>query len=162
MRKNLHLTTNWALLIYVTAVIASITEGGIIPARAGDDPGDLLNYSFAVWVGSGVYQVKSADKRFAVLRAPFAYTLRHAHHDKATFRDKLGFRLLLPALVAIEDENDTNFTFGSAAFVRGLEVQIPVNNVVSFGCENWNRDFGLRAIQVKRMNHESILWKHIG
>ena len=115
------------LLFYVTAALVLITEGGVIPARAGDDPDDLLNYSFAVWVGSGVYKVKSADKRFVVLRAPFAYTLRHAQFDKAAFLDKLGFRLLLPALVGIEEETDTNFTFGMAAFVPGLEVQIPIN-----------------------------------
>jgi hypothetical protein len=127
MRKNLQLTTIRVLLIFVTAAIVLITEGGIAPSRAGDDPGDLLNYSFAVWVGSGVYKVKSADKRFAVLRAPFAYTLRHAQYDKASFLDKLGFRLLLPALVGIEEETDTNFTFGTAAFVPGLEVQIPIN-----------------------------------
>ena len=127
MSKNLHLTTIRVLLIYVTAAMALITEGGIMPARAGDDPGDLTNYSFAVWIGSGVYRVTSADKRFAVLRAPFAYTLRNAQYDKAAFRDKLGFRLLLPALVAIEDETETDFTFGTAAFVPGLEVQIPVN-----------------------------------
>jgi hypothetical protein len=117
MRKNLHLTTIRVALIYVTAAIALITEGGIIPARAGDDPGDLLNYSFAVWVGSGVYQVKNADKRFAVLRAPFAYTLRPAQYDKAALCEKLGYRSLLPALVAVEDETDTDFTFGMAAFV---------------------------------------------
>jgi hypothetical protein len=127
MKKNLPLTTIRVLLIYLTAAIALITEGGIVPARAGDDPGDLLNYSFAVWVGSGVYKVKSADKRFAVLRAPLAYTLRHAQYDKAAFLDKLGFRLLLPALLAVEDETDSDFTFGSAAFVPGLEVQIPIN-----------------------------------
>lgn len=127
MDKELLLHTSWVLLIYVTAVLALITEGGVIPARAGDDPGDLLNYSFAVWVGSGVYKVKSADKRFAVLRAPFAYTLRPAQYDKAAFGDKLGFRLLLPALVSIEDETDSDFVFGAAAFVPGLEVQIPVN-----------------------------------
>ena len=86
-----------------------------------------INYSFAVWIGSGVYKVKSADKRFAVLRAPFAYTLRPAQYDKAAFRDKLGLRLLLPAIVAVEEETDTDFTFGAAAFVPGLEVQIPVN-----------------------------------
>jgi hypothetical protein len=107
--------------------MALITEGGIMPARAGDDPGDLTNYSFAVWIGSGIYKVKGADKRFAVVRAPIAYTLRDAQYDKAAFRDKLGFRLLLPALVAIEDETETDFTFGTAAFVPGLEVQIPVN-----------------------------------
>jgi len=33
------------------------TEGGIRAARAGDVPGDLLNYSFAVWAGSGVYKM---------------------------------------------------------------------------------------------------------
>ena len=95
MRKKLYLTPIRVLLIYVTAAIVLITEGGIAPSRAGDDPDDLLNYSFAVWVGSGVYQVKSADKRFAVLRAPFAYTLRQTNYDKAAFRDKLGFRLLM-------------------------------------------------------------------
>ena len=111
MRKNLPLATIRVLLIYLTAAIALITESGIIPARAGDDPDDLLNYSFAVWIGSGVYKVKSADKRFAVLRAPFAYTLRPAQYDKAAFRDKLGYRLLLPALVAVEEETDLDSAF---------------------------------------------------
>jgi hypothetical protein len=125
--KNLHLPRSWVLLIYVTAAMALLTEGGVVPSLAGDDPGDLINYSFAIWVGSGVYKVKNADKRFAVLRAPFAYTLRHSRYDMAAFRDRLGFRLLLPALVGIEDETDTDFRFGTAAFVPGLEVQIPVN-----------------------------------
>jgi hypothetical protein len=127
MRKKLNLTSVGVLLLYVTAAIALIAEGGIISARAGDDPGDLFNYSFAVWLGSGVYKVKSADKRIAVLRAPFAYTLRDAQYDKAAFLDKLGFRLLLPAVVAVEEETDSDFTFGAAAFVPGLEVQIPIN-----------------------------------
>ena len=102
-------------------------EGGMVPAKAGEDPGDLLNYSFAVWVGSGVYKVKSADKRFVVLRVPAAYTFRSARYDEPAIRDKLGFRLLLPAVFAIQDENERDFTFGAAAFVPGLEVQIPVN-----------------------------------
>ncbi|MBT8367198.1 MAG: hypothetical protein KJP23_21100 [Deltaproteobacteria bacterium] len=114
-------------LIYVAVTLALISEVGIIPARAGDDPDELFNYAFAIWIGSGAYKVKSADKRFAVLRAPFTYTLRPAQYDQAPLRDKLGFRLLLPALVAIEDETDTDFTFGAAAFVPGLEVQIPIN-----------------------------------
>ena len=115
------------LLIYVTAVIVLINEGGFTQVRAADDPNDLLNYSFAVWVGSGVYKVSSANKRFAVLRVPMAYTLRPSDYDKAEFRDKLGFRLLLPAVLALQEETDTNFTYGAAAFVPGLEVQIPVN-----------------------------------
>ena len=65
-------------LIYVAVTLALISEVGIIPARAGDDPDELFNYGFAIWIGSGAYKVKSADKRFAVLRAPFTYTLRPA------------------------------------------------------------------------------------
>ncbi|MBT8332094.1 MAG: hypothetical protein KJP06_07165 [Deltaproteobacteria bacterium] len=45
---------------------------------AGEDEGDLLNYSFAVWLGSGVYKVSDADKRLVVLRVPLGYTLRDA------------------------------------------------------------------------------------
>lgn len=115
------------LLTYVIAAIALIPEGGIARARADDDPDDLLNYSFAVWVGSGIYKVSGANKRFAVLRVPAAFTLRPSQSDKAEFRDKLGFRLLLPAVVAFEQETDTDFTFGAGALVPGLEVQIPVN-----------------------------------
>jgi hypothetical protein len=115
------------LLIFVIAAITVINQGGIRAAWAGDDPGDLLNYSFAVWAGSGVYRVKDANKRFVVLRAPFSYNLRSAQYDEPGFIDKLGFRLLLPAVVGIEEETKTDFTFGSAAFIPGLELQIPVN-----------------------------------
>ena len=31
-----------------------------------------------------------------------------------------------------------------------------LENVVSLGTENWNGDFGLWAIQLKRMDHERI------
>ena len=69
MKKNLPLATIRMLLIDLTAAIALISEGAIVPRQAGDDPGDLINYSFTLWIGSGVFKVKSADKRFAVLRA---------------------------------------------------------------------------------------------
>ena len=111
----------------VVIAIALIMAVGPLPARAGDDPDALLNYSFAVWVGSGVYKVEDADKRFAVLRAPFGYTIRAARYDEPNFRDRLGFKWLLPAVVAVEDETETDFTFAAAALVPGLEVQIPVN-----------------------------------
>jgi hypothetical protein len=113
--------------ICVVATVVLTTHAWKLPARAGDDPDVLLNYSFAVWIGSGVYKVPSADKRLAVLRAPFGYTFRSAQYDKQKFGDRLGFKLLLPAVVAAEEETDTDFTFGAVAFVPGLEVQIPVN-----------------------------------
>jgi hypothetical protein len=114
-------------LIYLVLTIAFISAVANIPALADDDPDELLNYSFGVWVGSGFYKVKGADKRFAVLRIPAAYTFREAQYDKDRFIDRLGYRLLIPAVLAVQDETDTNFTFGAAAFVPGLEVQVPVN-----------------------------------
>jgi hypothetical protein len=127
MRNNVFLETCGILLIYLAVSLVSAAVVGIKPAQANDDPDVLLNYSFAVWVGSGLYKVKNADKRFAVLRAPLAYTLRSAQYEKPLFLDRLGLRLLLPAVVGIQDETDTDFTFGTAALVPGLEVQIPVN-----------------------------------
>ena len=97
------------------------------PALAGEDPGDLFNYSFAVWLGSGLYKVKDADKRFAVLRVPAGYTFRPADIEKPKMTERLGYRLLLPAVIGFEEETDTDFSFGAFGFVPGLEVQIPVN-----------------------------------
>lgn len=113
--------------ICVVVTIVLTTHAGNLPAQAGDDPDALLNYSFAVWIGSGAYKIPSANKRLAVLRAPFGYTFRSARYDKPKFPDRLGFKLLLPAVLAVEDETETDFTFGAAAFVPGLEVQIPIN-----------------------------------
>ncbi len=114
-------------LVCLLFTIAFVTTGANLPASAGDDPDELLNYSFGVWVGSGFYEVKGADKRFAVLRIPAAYTFRKAQYDKDRFIDRLGYRLLIPAVLAVQDETDSNFTFAAAAFVPGLEVQVPVN-----------------------------------
>ena len=109
--------------VFLSMIIAGATN----PALAGEDPGDLFNYSFAVWLGSGVYKINDADKKLAVLRVPAGYTLRPIQDDKPNLVDRIGFRLLLPAAISYESETDTDFSFGSIAFVPGLEVQIPVN-----------------------------------
>ena len=109
------------------ALISAAANVDINSAQASDAPDELLNYSFGVWLGSGIYKVTGADKRFAVLRVPFSYTFREAQYDKERYRDRLGFKLLFPAVVALQEETDTNFTFGAAALVPGLEVQVPVN-----------------------------------
>ena len=113
--------------IGVLSAIAFIVTAWKIPVRASDSPDELLNYSFAVWVGSGLYKVDGADKQFAVLRVPLSYTFRRAQYDKEKFFDRLGFKLLLPVVLGAQEETSTNFTFGAGAFVPGLEVQIPVN-----------------------------------
>lgn len=124
-RSEYHTRAASALLAFVFCIIVSSTAS---PARAGEDPDELFNYSFAVWLGSGYYRVKDSDKRFAVLRVPAAFTQRPADIEKSSLIDRLGFRLLLPAVIGYEKETDTNFSFGSVALVPGLEVQIPIND----------------------------------
>ncbi len=123
-RFAMHLSTGLFCLILTLSIIV---VGGTKQALAGEDPGDLYNYSFAVWLGSGVYKINDADKKLAVLRIPAGYTLRPIQDNKPAMIDRVGFRLLLPAVVSYESETDTDFSFGSIAFVPGLEVQIPVN-----------------------------------
>jgi hypothetical protein len=123
-RSEAHIRLSSVLLVCILSLVFGGSGNSV---RAGEDPDDLFNYSFAVWLGSGVYRVKDADKRFAVLRVPAAYTLRPADIEKPAPADRLGFRLLLPAVIGVEDETDTDFTFGAIAFVPGLEIQIPIN-----------------------------------
>jgi len=106
-------------LVGFILILSIIVVGGTNPALAGEDPGDLFNYSFGVWLGSGVYKVNDADKKFAVLRVPSAYTLRPVQSDQSAPIDRLGFRLLLPAVIGYEQETDTNFNYGAVAFVPG-------------------------------------------
>jgi hypothetical protein len=56
---------------------------------------DLINYSFATWIGSGVYQV--GDRRMAILRVPLRYTLRPPEKTKP------GLKLLLPITLGYYD-----------------------------------------------------------
>jgi len=114
-------------LFCLILTLTIIVVGGTKQAFAGEDPGDLFNYSFAVWLGSGVYKVNDADKELAVLRIPAGYTLQPMQKDKPAMTDGLGLRLLLPAAISYQNETDTDMSFGAVAFVPGLEVQIPVN-----------------------------------
>jgi hypothetical protein len=107
--------------------LSMIAAGGTQQVFAGEDPGDLFNYSFAVWLGSGVYKINDADKKLAVLRVPARYSLRPMQSEAAAPVDRLGFRLLLPAVLAYQEETETDLDFGAFAFVPGLEIEIPVN-----------------------------------
>jgi hypothetical protein len=107
--------------------LSFLFDGAVRPAAAEDSDGDLVNYSFAIWLGSGFYRVSDADKRFAFLRVPFSFTFREGQYEKPAFLDRLGLKLLLPALAGYQQETDTNDDLGAAAFVPGLEVQVPIN-----------------------------------
>jgi hypothetical protein len=124
MRKQTSSKSTWTACILITAALTLIFTFRAKPA-CGDDTEELVNYSFGIWLGSGFYRV--ADKRVAVLRIPFRYTLREEKSSELPLKERLGLKLLLPALVGYQDETDIDFSFGAGAFVPGLEVQVPIN-----------------------------------
>ncbi len=83
-----------------------------------------INFAYATWIGSGYYNL--ADRRLYVLRIPAAIPLRSMNDDH------WGINLLLPVTFAYE-EFGSNFSdyitddILGAAFVPGVEVQIPVS-----------------------------------
>ena len=86
-----------------------------------------INFAYATWIGSGYYQLE--DRELYVLRIPIAIPLRSVNDDH------WGINLLLPVTFAYEQFNFdfldfTNDDIQGAAFVPGVEVQIPVS-------ENW-------------------------
>ena len=139
-----------SLLVCSLVALSLLFDGAVRPAAAEDSDGDLVNYSFAIWLGSGFYKAGDADKRFAFLRVPFSYTFREGQYDKPAFRERLGFKLLLPALVGYQEETDTNDDLGAAAFVPGLEVQVPINRywtLKPFGQAGVGNDTGRGDLQ---------------
>jgi hypothetical protein len=105
-------------------VIALLCVSGRLFAQVLDKDENLVNYSYAVVFGTGVYQVK--DQTAFILRAPFSYRLNEPSAESP------GMNLLLPAMVGYYDYDDV--TSGSLpsdaatfSFVPGLELEYPVN-----------------------------------
>ena len=83
-----------------------------------------INFAYATWIGSGYYQL--ADRKLYVLRIPVAFPLRSVNDDH------WGINLLLPVTFAYEQFDFNFFDYiidgiQGAAFVPGVEVQIPVS-----------------------------------
>lgn len=83
-----------------------------------------INFAYATWIGSGYYQLE--DRKLYVLRIPVAIPIRSVNDDH------WGINLLLPVTFAYEqfNYNFLDFTIDDiqgAAFVPGVEVQIPVS-----------------------------------
>ncbi len=97
------------------------------PAFARENSENLFNYSFAIWLGSGIYRISDADTNFAVLRLPLSYTLKEAQTEGQDMEEKIGFRLLVPMVFGFQTETGTNVHFGAAAIVPGIEILIPIN-----------------------------------
>ena len=83
-----------------------------------------INFAYATWIGSGYYQL--ADRELYVLRIPIAIPPRSVNDDH------WDINLLLPITFAYEQFDSNFFDFNiddipGAAFVPGIEVQIPVS-----------------------------------
>jgi len=144
MRKTPKRKTLSLLPLILVAATLSLGGGAASRAMADEDPDpvDLINFSFATWLGSGVYKLK--DRKVGVLRMPFRYELRPPEDGK------LGLRLLLPATVAYYDFDDPASNVSMASFVPGLEVQIPVN-------EYWTlKPFGQVGVGMEADNRDTV------
>jgi hypothetical protein len=125
------------LKAYNYLIIAVMMAGccyGVSPARAADEPEDVINYAYSSWIGSGFYKI--GDRTVYLLRGPFSYTLREADSEK------WGLELLLPATIGFHDNDDGNV--GTVTFVPGLRFNYPVLDnwwLKPFGQFGFGKDF---------------------
>lgn len=109
---------NSIFILLITTLFLSI-DGYSTKAISDVDKENLVNYAFATWIGSGVYQV--GDRRMAILRVPLRYTLRPPEKTKP------GLKLLLPITLSYYNFKNSDVDFGTGAFVPGFEITFPVN-----------------------------------
>ena len=107
---------------FIIGVLSAIILLGGGPARAVDQPEDVINYAYSSWIGSGFYKV--GDRTIYLLRAPFSYTVRKADGEN------WGLELLFPATVGFNEFQDGQDNVGTFTFVPGARFVYPV-------LENW-------------------------
>ena len=97
-----------------------------LTAKSPDEDQSVVNYSYAVIFGTGVYEVK--DQEAFIFRVPLSYRVREPS------RERPGIKLLLPALIGLYDYDHGKIfqggSPGSAAtlsFVPGLEFEYVMN-----------------------------------
>lgn len=84
---------------------------------------EIVDYGYAVWFGTGFYTV--ADRKVAVLRVPFGWTVRESEPAE----DKWGYRLLMPLTVGFHSfdfDIDNINSAQSISFVPGVQFDVPV------------------------------------
>ena len=102
---------------------AQTTPSPVVQQRA-QDVDQLFNWYYASVYGTGYYKI--GEESVAVLRLPFAYTLRPATGEQ------WGLKLALPVVGAFADFDLREFDLGrvstaGVSIVPGLEAQIPMN-----------------------------------
>ncbi len=104
---------------FAVALASSISD---LSAQSIDDDENVVNFSYAVVFGTGVYKVQ--DQKAFVFRVPFAYTLREPSPERP------GLKILLPALAGYYNYDWDKVIEGglpgdaaTLSFVPGLELQ---------------------------------------
>ena len=107
----------------LSLLLPALLLSGHVCSKALAQEAEPINFAYATWIGSGYYHL--TDRELYVLRIPIAISLRSVNDDH------WGINLLLPVTFAYE-EFGSNFSdyiiddILGAAFVPGVEVQIPV------------------------------------
>jgi hypothetical protein len=110
-------------LVPVAPAQAQTTPSPVVQQRA-QDVDQLFNWYYASVYGTGYYKI--GEESVAVLRLPFAVTLRPPTEEQ------WGLRLTLPVVGAFADFDLREFDLGrvstaGVSIVPGVEAQIPVN-----------------------------------
>lgn len=102
-----------AVLVAVLAVSAQVAAQDL-------EEGELINYGYAVWFGTGVYTV--GDRQVAVMRVPFSWTMRAPPPQE----NKWGVKWLMPLTIGAH-QFDLDFidldNTQTISFVPGVEVR---------------------------------------
>jgi hypothetical protein len=111
-----------ALAIPVT-VCAQDLPRSVVQQRA-QEVDHLFNWYYASVYGTGAYKI--GEESVAVVRLPFAYTIRNATDEQ------WGIKVMLPVSAALAEFDLTNLDLGRVStaglsVVPGVEVEIPLN-----------------------------------
>ena len=99
------------------ALCAVLLSNGTSTLRAEVEPGDVINFAYATWVGTGYYKI--GDRRAYILRGDFSYMLRD--YDEKNW----GLELLLPATIGYFNFSDLT-DVSAITFIPGLKLVYPV------------------------------------
>lgn len=119
-----------------------------ITAKSQDNDNSVVNYSYAVLFGTGVYEVN--DQQAFIFRVPFSHTVREPSYAHP------GIKLVLPALAGIYDydkisQGDVPDDAATLSFVPGLELEYVMS-------ERWRlKPYGQAGFGRDLKNNENAL-----